>query len=477
MVNASGRSEEFRFRQLSTTICRMTADPPPPPAVHGRRGRSHGRRVGPRRGVRTRGDGRVQRNGGRAPRVHDLHDHPRRGCTARACWSAGARARPTSTARSTRREEYADLRAQAEVAALVDAVRRRRARPLRAPDRRTRPRAPQSPGAPRTWTLAPTACGVYRLQLALGGAGLAAARLRARARRGAPCTSHPAAAHRARRRRRRSFTYPGGQRGRRDPACVRRARRGRADRHRPRGACARSAPTGGWCARCPSPVSLPGHPAVSVIDVRARRWPSAPAGCGRASTSPPPRSTASRSDELRAVLAHEQHHRALRDPLRLAVGRVLCQALFFLPVLRPLHDRYGDVAEMTADAAAVADGRRARRSPRRCSRSARRAVRRGRRDLARARGLRSSASTPGVAAAVAAARRRAGHARRAARARLARERQRLGPGDAQPADRLLAAVRARARARAGARLPGGAPSPARERLRRCQEAAGGSIEP
>ncbi len=45
---------------------------------------------------------------------------------------------------------------------------------------------------------------------------------------------------------------------------------------------------------------------------------------------------------------------ALRDPLRLAIGRVLCQALFFLPVLRPLHERYGEVAELTADAAAVA---------------------------------------------------------------------------------------------------------------------------
>jgi hypothetical protein len=57
--------------------------------------------------------------------------------------------------------------------------------------------------------------------------------------------------------------------------------------------------------------------------------------------------------ELRAVLAHEQHHGALRDPLRLAVSRVLSQALFFLPVLRPLHDRYADVAELTADAAAL----------------------------------------------------------------------------------------------------------------------------
>jgi Zn-dependent protease with chaperone function len=61
-------------------------------------------------------------------------------------------------------------------------------------------------------------------------------------------------------------------------------------------------------------------------------------------------------DELRVVLAHEHHHRALRDPLRLAVGRVLGQALFFLPALRPLGVRYGDVAELRADRAAVAAG-------------------------------------------------------------------------------------------------------------------------
>jgi Peptidase family M48 len=61
-------------------------------------------------------------------------------------------------------------------------------------------------------------------------------------------------------------------------------------------------------------------------------------------------------DELRVVLAHEHHHRALRDPLRLAVGRVLGQALFFLPALRPLGLRYGDVAELRADRAAVAAG-------------------------------------------------------------------------------------------------------------------------
>jgi Peptidase family M48 len=57
--------------------------------------------------------------------------------------------------------------------------------------------------------------------------------------------------------------------------------------------------------------------------------------------------------ELDAVLAHERHHRRVRDPLRIACGRVLSEALFFLPVLRPLCDRYADVAELNADRAAV----------------------------------------------------------------------------------------------------------------------------
>jgi len=57
--------------------------------------------------------------------------------------------------------------------------------------------------------------------------------------------------------------------------------------------------------------------------------------------------------ELQAVLAHEGQHWALRDPLRLAVGRVLCQALFFLPAIGALHTEYADAAELTADAAAL----------------------------------------------------------------------------------------------------------------------------
>jgi Zn-dependent protease with chaperone function len=57
--------------------------------------------------------------------------------------------------------------------------------------------------------------------------------------------------------------------------------------------------------------------------------------------------------ELQAVLAHERHHLRVRDPLRLACGRILSQALFFLPALRALFGRYCDVAELNADGAAV----------------------------------------------------------------------------------------------------------------------------
>ena len=57
--------------------------------------------------------------------------------------------------------------------------------------------------------------------------------------------------------------------------------------------------------------------------------------------------------QLDAVLAHEHHHQRVRDPLRLAYGRVVSQALFFVPALRVLFDRYADVAELRADDAAV----------------------------------------------------------------------------------------------------------------------------
>lgn len=58
-------------------------------------------------------------------------------------------------------------------------------------------------------------------------------------------------------------------------------------------------------------------------------------------------------DELRAVLAHERHHQCRRDPLRLLVVRALGDALFFMPVLRRLRERYAILAELAADEAAV----------------------------------------------------------------------------------------------------------------------------
>jgi hypothetical protein len=57
--------------------------------------------------------------------------------------------------------------------------------------------------------------------------------------------------------------------------------------------------------------------------------------------------------ELDAVIAHEAHHRLRRDPLRIAAARALCDALFFLPALRRLTERYCALAELSADEAAV----------------------------------------------------------------------------------------------------------------------------
>ena len=57
--------------------------------------------------------------------------------------------------------------------------------------------------------------------------------------------------------------------------------------------------------------------------------------------------------ELQAVLAHEAHHAARRDPLRLLVAHVLSDALFFLPAMGRLRRRYAALAELAADEAAL----------------------------------------------------------------------------------------------------------------------------
>jgi Zn-dependent protease with chaperone function len=114
---------------------------------------------------------------------------------------------------------------------------------------------------------------------------------------------------------------------------------------------------------------LPGYPGVSVIDD-----PGAQVFCAGYLR---PRVYISRGalellsgEELRAVLSHEDRHRSTRDPLRFACGRILSQALFFLPALprsaiatRTWPSR-GPTRPPFARAPATA-----RRSPRRCSRS------------------------------------------------------------------------------------------------------------
>src|SRR3954451_10897613 len=98
---------------------------------------------------------------------------------------------------------------------------------------------------------------------------------------------------------------------------------------------------------------LPAHPDVNVV--RDHRLQAFCAGYlrPRVYVSTATASTLDRA-ELDAVLAHEAHHRLRRDPLRIAAARGLGEALFFLPVLRRLTERYCALAELSADEAAIA---------------------------------------------------------------------------------------------------------------------------
>ena len=57
---------------------------------------------------------------------------------------------------------------------------------------------------------------------------------------------------------------------------------------------------------------------------------------------------------LQAVLLHERHHASRRDPLRLAVGRVMARALFFVPGVGELVRHQQSLAELGADEQAIA---------------------------------------------------------------------------------------------------------------------------
>lgn len=59
------------------------------------------------------------------------------------------------------------------------------------------------------------------------------------------------------------------------------------------------------------------------------------------------------ASELAAVVEHEAHHAARRDPLRLLIAQVVSDALFFLPAMRQLRARYAALAELAADEAAI----------------------------------------------------------------------------------------------------------------------------
>ena len=59
---------------------------------------------------------------------------------------------------------------------------------------------------------------------------------------------------------------------------------------------------------------------------------------------------------LRAVLLHEDHHARRRDPLRLATGRVLSRALFFVPGIGELVRHQQSLAELGADERAIGAG-------------------------------------------------------------------------------------------------------------------------
>lgn len=60
-----------------------------------------------------------------------------------------------------------------------------------------------------------------------------------------------------------------------------------------------------------------------------------------------------RARELEAVLWHERYHLRRHDPLRILIGRVLAAALFALPAIAALQERFEVAKELEADEQAI----------------------------------------------------------------------------------------------------------------------------
>ncbi|MBI2860708.1 MAG: M48 family metalloprotease [Chloroflexi bacterium] len=58
-------------------------------------------------------------------------------------------------------------------------------------------------------------------------------------------------------------------------------------------------------------------------------------------------------EELEATLLHEKHHVENHDPLKILVGRIIVAALFFIPTLKDIFERYSLDKEVAADIRAV----------------------------------------------------------------------------------------------------------------------------
>lgn len=59
--------------------------------------------------------------------------------------------------------------------------------------------------------------------------------------------------------------------------------------------------------------------------------------------------------ELEALLLHEREHLRQRDPLKVAIGKLLASAVFFAPLVGALHRRYLVEKELAADRAAIVE--------------------------------------------------------------------------------------------------------------------------